>query len=196
METSCNPNCFKHLLQEMENCSSQPAVPCATSNERRALFAGSFDPFTIGHADIVRRALLLFDKVFVVVAVNPAKHYLFTADERVDAIRSLYQGESRVEVVAYEGMMADLASQVGARFVVRGVRSVIDFEYEKVEADFNKRLGGLETVLLYSSPSLASVSSTAYRQLVFFHKDAEAAALLPSTAEPCPSPKRGAIGKC
>ncbi len=147
---------------------------------RVALFAGSFDPFTIGHADIVNRALQLFDKVVVVVAVNPEKRYMFTASERVEAIEALYRSESRVEVVLYDGMMADLAPRYGARFVVRGVRSVIDFEYEKMAADFNKRLGGLETVLLYCSPSLASVSSTAYRQLVFFHKDAEAAAMLPS----------------
>ena len=149
----------------------------STPNGRIALFAGSFDPFTIGHDDIVRRALALFDKVVVVVAVNPEKR----------PIRHLYQGNRRVEVMAHDGMMVDLAHDIGARFMVRGVRSVIDFEYEKVEADYNKRLGGLETVLLYSSQALASVSSTAYRQLVFFHKDAEAAAMLP-TAPPSDAP--------
>ena len=157
----------------------------STPNGRIALFAGSFDPFTIGHDDIVRRALALFDKV--VVAVNPEKRHMFTVEERVEAIRHLYQGNRRVEVMAHDGMMVDLAHDIGARFMVRGVRSVIDFEYEKVEADYNKRLGGLETVLLYSSQALASVSSTAYRQLVFFHKDAEAAAMLP-TAPPSDAP--------
>ena len=155
------------------NSASHP-----TPNGRIALFAGSFDPFTIGHDDIVRRALALFDKVVVVVAVNPEKRHMFTVEERVEAIRHLYQGNRRVEVMAHD---------IGARFMVRGVRSVIDFEYEKVEADYNKRLGGLETVLLYSSQALASVSSTAYRQLVFFHKDAEAAAMLP-TAPPSDAP--------
>ena len=164
----------------MDSHIANPAAPPADRPARVALFAGSFDPFTIGHADIVRRALPLFDRLVIVVAVNPEKRHLFTAQERVEAIRALYRGDDRVEVVAHEGMMADLARQLGARFNVRGVRSVIDFEYEKVEADYNKRLGALETVLLYSSPALASVSSTAYRQLVFFHKDAEAAALLPS----------------
>lgn len=164
------------------NSASHP-----TPNGRIALFAGSFDPFTIGHDDIVRRALALFDKVVVVVAVNPEKRHMFTVEERVEAIRHLYQGNRRVEVMAHDGMMVDLAHDIGARFMVRGVRSVIDFEYEKVEADYNKRLGGLETVLLYSSQALASVSSTAYRQLVFFHKDAEAAAMLP-TASPSDAP--------
>ncbi len=164
----------------MENSIDNTSTASPASSTRVALFAGSFDPFTIGHADIVRRALPLFDRLVIVVAVNPEKRHMFTVDERVEAIRNLYRGDGRVEVVAHEGMMADLARQVGARFNVRGVRSVIDFEYEKVEADYNKRLGDLETVLLYSSPALASVSSTAYRQLVFFHKDAEAAALLPS----------------
>ena len=122
-----------------------------------------------------------------ITAVNPEKRHMFTVEERVEAIRHLYQGNRRVEVMAHDGMMVDLAHDIGARFMVRGVRSVIDFEYEKVEADYNKRLGGLETVLLYSSPTLASVSSTAYRQLVFFHKDAEAAAMLP-TAPPSDAP--------
>lgn len=164
----------------MDNSLVTPTAPSSARPMRVALFAGSFDPFTIGHADIVRRALPLFDRLVIVVAVNPEKRHMFTAEERVEAIRALYRGDDRVTVMAHGGMMADLARQVGARYNVRGVRSVIDFEYEKVEAEYNKRLGGLETVLLYSSPALASVSSTAYRQLVFFHKDAEAAALLPS----------------
>lgn len=141
-------------------------------NNRSALFAGSFDPFTIGHDDIVRRALQLFDKLYVVVTVNPGKHYLFSTEERVEAIKKLYEGEPRIVVASNDGMTADFAKQVGAKFQVRGVRSTIDFEYEKVEAEYNKRLGGLETVLLYSPPELAAVSSTAYRQLVHFHQDA------------------------
>lgn len=141
-------------------------------NVRTGLFAGSFDPFTIGHADIVRRALGLFDRLVIAVAVNPAKHCLFSVEERVEAIRQLYADNPRISVLSYDGLMADLAQQVGARFYVRGVRSVADFEYEKVQAEYNERLGSLETVLLYASPSLAAVSSSAYRTLVYFHKDA------------------------
>ena len=145
-----------------------------------AVFSGSFDPFTIGHDDIARRALRLFDHLVIVVAVNPEKHYLFPAEERVAAIRTLYKDEPRVSVVVNDGMTVDIAAKVGARFQVRGVRSTIDFEYERVEADYNRNLGNLETVLLYAQPQFSSVSSTAYRQLVYFHKDAEAQKLLPT----------------
>ncbi len=146
---------------------------------RVAVFAGSFDPFTIGHDDIVRRSLRLFDRLVIVVARNPEKHYMFTADERVEAISKLYRDEPRVSVVAYGGMIVDIATEVGARFQVRGVRSTIDFEYERVQAEYNDRLGGLETVLLYSKPQFSTISSTAYRTLVYFHKDEEARRMLP-----------------
>lgn len=160
--------------------SNTPISPSPIGESRGgALFAGSFDPFTIGHDDIVRRALRLFDRLYVVVTVNPEKHYMFSAEERVEAIRKLYAGEPRVVVAANEGMTVDFAKKVGAKFQVRGVRSAIDFEYEKVEAEYNKRLGGLETVLLYSPPELAAVSSTAYRTLMYFHKKEEAKKLLP-----------------
>ena len=149
------------------------------ANARVAVFAGSFDPFTIGHDDIVRRALRLFDRIVVVVARNPEKHYMFTAEERVEAIEKLYRDEPRVSVVAYGGMIVDIAAEVGARFQVRGVRTTIDFEYERVEAEYNDKLGGLETVLLYSKPHFSTISSTAYRTLVYFHKDEEARKMLP-----------------
>ena len=147
---------------------------------RVAVFAGSFDPDTIGHDDIARRALRLFDRLVIVVAVNPEKHYMFPVEERVEAIRTLYKDEPRVSVVVNDGMTVDIAAKVGARFQVRGLRSTIDFEYERVEADYNRNLGNLETVLLYAQPQFSSVSSTAYRQLVYFHKDAEAQKLLPT----------------
>lgn len=147
--------------------------------ERTALFQGSFDPFTIGHDNIVRRALALFDKLYVVVTINPEKHYMFSTDSRVEAIKKLYKDEPRIIVDVNDGMTVDFAKRVGAQFVVRGVRSTTDFEYEKVESEYNKRLGGVETVLLYSPPELVAVSSTAYRQLVYFHKEAEAKWMLP-----------------
>ena len=102
---------------------------------RVAVFAGSFDPYTIGHDDIARRALRLFDRLVIVVAVNPEKHYMFPVEERVEAIRTLYKDEPRVSVVVNDGMTVDIAAKVGARFQVRGLRSTIDFEYERVEAD-------------------------------------------------------------
>jgi pantetheine-phosphate adenylyltransferase len=137
-----------------------------------ALFVGTFDPFTIGHADIVRRALQLVDRLVIGVGVNPDKHTMFSSEERVEAIRELYADEPRVSVEAYSDLTIDLARRTGAQFFVRGVRSVKDFEYERDQAEYNKRLGNVETLLLYADPTLTAVSSSAYRQLVYFHKDA------------------------
>ena len=150
------------------------------TNARVAVFAGSFDPYTIGHDDIAWRALRLFDRLVIVVARNPEKHYMFSTEERVEAIRKLYRDERRVSVMAYGGMIVDIAAEVGARFQVRGVRTAMDFEYERVEAEYNDKLGGLETVLLYSKPQFSTISSTAYRTLVYFHKDEEARKMLPT----------------
>lgn len=137
-----------------------------------ALFVGTFDPFTIGHADIVRRALRLVDRLVIGVGVNPDKHTMFSSEERVEAIRNLYADEPKVSVEAYSDLAIDLARRTGAQFFVRGVRSVKDFEYERDQAEYNKRLGNVETLLLYADPTLTAVSSSAYRQLVYFHKDA------------------------
>lgn len=148
--------------------STNPSQPTG----RTALFAGSFDPFTIGHDNIARRALEMFDRIVIAVSINPQKHCMLSAEERVAAIKRLYADEPRISVVENDGMTADIARKVGARFNVRGVRSTTDFEYEKTQAEYNKLLGGLETVLLYSPPELSAVSSTAYRTLVRFNKDA------------------------
>jgi pantetheine-phosphate adenylyltransferase len=137
-----------------------------------ALFVGTFDPFTIGHADIVRRALRFADRLVIGVGVNPDKHTMFAPEERVEAIRELYVDEPRVSVEAYSDLAIDLAQRTGAQFFVRGVRSVKDFEYERDQAEYNKRLGNVETLLLYADPTLTAISSSAYRQLVYFHKDA------------------------
>ncbi len=135
------------------------------------LFTGSFDPFTIGHDDIVRRTLPLFDKLVVGVGVNTGKSATLGVEDRVAAIRRVYADEPRVEVVAYDDLTADLARRVGARYVVRGVRSVKDFEYERDMADLNRRLGALETILIMAKPEYATISSSAARELSLFGKD-------------------------
>lgn len=139
---------------------------------RTGLFVGSFDPFTIGHADIVQRALPLLDRLVIGVGINPDKHTMLSPEERVKIIRDLYADDARVTVEAYSDLTVDLAKRVGAQFFVRGVRSVKDFEYERDLADCNKRLGNVETILLYADPTLTAVSSSVYRQLVYFNKDA------------------------
>lgn len=139
--------------------------------ERIALFPGSFNPFTRGHASIVERGLALFDRIVIAVGVNPAKSTPETIEERLGSIRRLYVGEARVSVVAYDGLTVDAARSHGASFLLRGVRSVRDFEYERDMADINRRLSGVETVLLYSLPELAAVSSSIVRELDHFGAD-------------------------
>lgn len=139
--------------------------------ERIALFTGTFDPFTIGHQNIVERALPLFDKIVISVAVSNLKHAQEKIDSRVSQIKALYKDNPAIEVESYSDLTIDLAKRKNARFIVRGVRSVKDFEYEREQAEFNKRMGGLETILLFAEPGLASVSSTLVRELKYFGRD-------------------------
>lgn len=134
------------------------------------LFVGSFDPFTIGHDSIVRRALPLFDKLVIGVGVNEAKHYTATTQQRVDNIKAIYADEPKIEVVAYSDCTMDLAKKLGAGFIVKGVRNVRDFEFERDQAEINRLVGNVETILLYTEPELACVSSSAVRELKAFGK--------------------------
>ena len=123
---------------------------------------GSFNPFTIGHDSIVRRALPLFDRLVIgVVGDNVHKPDMPKAEERMQAIKELYADDPRIEVKPYHGLAMDFAKAENAQFIVKGVRTASDFEYEQWQADFNRRLGGIETILLYTEPELASVSSSA-----------------------------------
>lgn len=136
------------------------------SHERTALFPGTFNPFTIGHQSILDRALTLFDRVVVGVGFNIAKpEGGDDARRRADVIAGLYAGDPRVSAVAYSGLTVDACRAHGAQFIVRGVRNVADFEYERTLADINRRIAGIETVLLYTLPELSSVSSSMVREL-------------------------------
>lgn len=134
------------------------------------LFVGTFDPFTIGHDSIVRRCLPLFDALVIGVGVNPEKHSMLSIEERLRSITELYADEPKIKVVEYDDFAVDLAKRVGAKFIIKGVRSVQDFEYERVQADFNRRLGGIETLLMYAEPQMESLSSSAVRILQKFGK--------------------------
>lgn len=138
---------------------------------RTGIFVGSFDPFTIGHKSVVDRVLPLFDRVVIGVGVNERKQYMLTVEERVAAIRQLYAGDERVVVESYSDLTVDFAQRHGAQFVVKGVRNVRDFEYERDQVDINRRLTGLETLLIYAEPGLDSVSSSVVRELNHFGKD-------------------------
>ena len=145
--------------------------------ERIVLFAGTFDPYTRGHHALVERALAMFDKVVVAVGRNLGKNCMFSLEERVSAIEKVYAGNDRVSVAVYDTLTMDFARSVGAVALLRGVRSVKDFEYERDIADINLRLGGIDTVLLISEPEYASVSSSVVRELMKYGKDVSA--LLP-----------------
>ena len=139
---------------------------------RTGIFVGSFNPFTIGHDSIVRRILPLFDRLVIgVVGDNVHKPDMPSAEERMQVIQDLYADEKRIEVKSYHGLAMDFAKAENAHFIVKGVRSVSDFEHEQWQADFNRRLGGIETILLYTEPELASVSSSALRELSHFGVD-------------------------
>ena len=138
---------------------------------RIGLFTGTFDPFTIGHKSIADRALPLFDKLIIAVALSDSKHTTEEMEERVDNIKSIFQGFDNIEVKAYSDLTIDMAKRECAKFIVRGVRSVNDFEYEREQADINHRLSGIETILLFSEPNLSSVSSSMVRELESFGKD-------------------------
>lgn len=139
--------------------------------EKKALFAGTFDPYTRGHHSIVTRALAMFDKVVVAIGRNAAKSTLCSIDERMESIVRLYADEPRVEVVTYEGLTTDYAREVGACCLLRGVRSVKDFEYERDLADVNRAISGIETVIMVSEPQYAAISSSVVRELMSYGKD-------------------------
>ena len=142
---------------------------------KTGIFVGSFNPYTIGHDSIVRRALPLFDRLVIgVVGDNVHKPDMPSAEERMKVIRELYADEKRIEVKPYNGLAMDFAKAENAKFIVKGVRTVSDFEYEQWQADFNRKLGGIETILLYTEPELASVSSSAVRELKHFGVDVSA----------------------
>lgn len=136
-----------------------------------AIFPGSFDPFTVGHASIVERGLPLFDEIVIGVGINENKCTLYSPEERVAQIQACYAGEPRVRVVAYDDLTIDLARRCGAGFILRGLRSVKDFEYERDIANMNHRLAGIETVLLFTEPQFSSISSSVVRELIAFGKD-------------------------
>jgi len=142
---------------------------------RTGIFVGSFNPFTIGHDSIVRRALPLFDRLVIgVVGDQVHKPDMPSAEERVKAIADCYKNEPRIEVKPYFGLAVEFAKAENAHFIVKGVRSAKDFEYEREQADINRQIAGIETILLYSEPQYSSVSSTMVRELKHFGVDVSA----------------------
>lgn len=135
--------------------------------QRTCLFPGSFDPVTKGHIDIIQRSVALFDKLVIGVGINSNKQPMFSAEQRVGWIREVFAGDSRIEVVSYEGLTVDFCRKIGARFILRGVRYVSDFEYEKAIADMNRMLeSSVETIFLPCTPEYSTISSTLVRDVI------------------------------
>jgi pantetheine-phosphate adenylyltransferase len=144
------------------------------SPERVALFPGTFDPFTVGHESLVRRGLDLMDKIVIAIGVNDAKRSYFPLEKRLEMIRDYYRSEPRVRVESYASLTVDFAREVGARYILRGIRSVTDFEYEKTIADMNRTISGIETFLLFTEPALTHISSSHVRELLRYGHDVSA----------------------
>ena len=140
-------------------------------NKRIALFPGTFDPFTIGHESLVSRGLELVDEIIISIGINDTKRTHFSLEKRLEAIRNLYKDNPRIKVMSYDCLTIDFAQQVEAQFIVRGIRTVKDFEYEETIADINRKLAGIETILLFTEPELTCVSSTIVRELLTYNKD-------------------------
>ncbi|MCD8029450.1 MAG: pantetheine-phosphate adenylyltransferase [Bacteroides sp.] len=138
---------------------------------KRAIFPGTFDPFTIGHESVVRRALTFMDEIVIGIGVNENKNTYFPLNRREQMIATFYRNEPRIRVVSYNSLTIDLARKVRAGFIIRGIRTVKDFEYEETIADINRKLAGVETILLFTEPELTSISSTIVRELLHYDKD-------------------------
>lgn len=136
-----------------------------------ALFPGTFDPFTIGHFSIVRRALGLVDEIVIAVGVNDSKVTYFPLEKRIEMMVELYKDEPRVRVASYNSLTVDFAKEMDARYIVRGIRSVTDFEYEKTIADINRNISGVETIVFFTEPHLTHISSTVVRELLRYGHD-------------------------
>lgn len=132
---------------------------------RTALFPGSFDPFTAGHEAIVRRALALFDTIYIAVGVNTDKKYMFSIEERLKIIRNFFPDDKRIETVSYSGMTVDLCHQLNTRFIIRGIRNAADLDYEQTIAAVNQTLDPkIETILLLADSQHRDISSTLIRE--------------------------------
>jgi pantetheine-phosphate adenylyltransferase len=142
-------------------------------SEKIAVFPGSFDPITIGHVDIVMRALPLFDKIVVAIGNNSTKKYSFSFEQRMNWIKAVFKNEEKVEVSEFQGLTVNFAKKIGAKYLIRGIRTAADFDYEKTIAQLNKSMSpDLETICIISAPELSHISSTIVREIVINGGDA------------------------
>jgi pantetheine-phosphate adenylyltransferase len=137
------------------------------SIEKIAVFPGSFDPITVGHVDIVKRAIPLFDKIIIAIGANSQKQTLYTLEQREKWIKKVFKKENKISVASYQGLTVNFCNEQKANYIIRGIRSAADFEYEKTIAHLNTAMfSNIETVLILSSAELSSISSTIVREII------------------------------
>jgi pantetheine-phosphate adenylyltransferase len=135
--------------------------------QRICLFPGTFDPITLGHVDVIERAVNLFDKLVIGVGINSSKQPMFSVEQRTGWIKEIFRNDPRIEVAGYEGLTVDYCIKIDARFILRGIRYISDFEYEKAIADMNRMLvPGIETIFLTCAPLYSTISSTLVRDVI------------------------------
>lgn len=138
---------------------------------KRAIFPGSFDPITVGHVDIIRRSLPLFDELIIAIGVNSTKKHMFSLDQRKAFIEATFADEPKIKVDTYEGLTVDYCEKIEANFILRGLRNPADFEFEKTITQVNRRLSNIETVFLLTSADTSFISSSIVREVIHFKGD-------------------------
>ena len=133
---------------------------------RKAVFPGSFDPITLGHQDIIKRSMPLFDEIVIAIGVNADKKYMFSLEDRKRFIEETFKGEVKVSVITYEGLTIDLCHQIKAEFILRGLRNPADFEFEKAIAHTNRALSNIETIFLLTAAETSFISSSIVRDVI------------------------------
>ena len=133
---------------------------------RKAIFPGSFDPITLGHYDIIKRSIPLFDEIIIAIGINAEKKYMFSLEDRKRFIEEAFKDESSISVITYEGLTIDLCEKMNANFILRGLRNPADFEFEKAIAHTNRKLSKIETVFLLTSANTSYISSSIVRDVI------------------------------
>jgi len=133
---------------------------------KKAVFPGSFDPITLGHQDIISRALPLFDEIVIAIGINDDKKYMFTLEERLQFIKDTFKNETKITVTTYKGLTIDYCKEVNADYMLRGLRNPADFEFEKAIAQTNRKLSGIDTLFLLTSAETSYISSSIVRDVL------------------------------
>lgn len=133
---------------------------------KRALFPGSFDPITLGHYDIIKRGIHLFDEIIVAIGINAEKKYMFSLEQRQKFIEDAFANEPKIKVITYEGLTIDLCKKMNSEFILRGLRNPADFEFEKAIAHTNRKLSKIETVFLLTAAKTSYISSSIVRDVI------------------------------